>query len=101
MLLTIVKASHVARWTRFALAIALVANTAQARVTKIIIDSTTALTGQDRAYEQVRGRAFGELDPGDPHNAIITDLGLGKDPDGKVRYETTFLLTKPRKQATC
>ncbi len=68
---------------------------AYARVTRIVIDSTTALTGQDNAYEQVRGRAFGELDPADSHNAIITDIALGKSADGKVRYETTFVLTKP------
>ena len=85
------------RWSNAALATALLvlSAAADARVTKIVIDSTTPLTGQDRAYEQVRGRAFGELDPADPHNAIITDLALGKDDDGKVRYETTFLLTKP------
>ena len=68
---------------------------AEARVTRIVIDSTTPLAGQSIAYEQVRGRAFGELDPADPHNVIITDIGLGKDVDGKVRYETTFTLTKP------
>src|SRR4029077_257843 len=39
--------------------------------------------------------AFGELDPGDPLNKIIQDIGLGKDPDGKVRYVATFVLTKP------
>ncbi len=85
------------RWSNAALATALLvlSAAADARVTKIVIDSTTPLTGQDRAYEQIRGRAFGELDPADPHNAIITDLALGKDDDGKVRYETTFLLTKP------
>ena len=45
-----------------------------------------ALSGQSIAYEQVRGRAFGELDPTDAHNAIVTDLQLAKDPaDGKVR----------------
>jgi hypothetical protein len=84
-------------WPNIALAIALVAlgGAANARVTRIVIDSTTALTGQDSAYEQVRGRAFGMLDPGDPHNAIITDIALGKDADGKVRYETTFVVTKP------
>ena len=68
---------------------------ADARVTRIVIDSTTPLTGQAIPYEQLRGRAFGELDPNDPHNAIITDIQLGKDPDGKVRYEATFVLTKP------
>jgi hypothetical protein len=85
------------RWSSAVLAAVLLmlGAAAEGRVTKIVIDSTTPLTGQDRAYEQVRGRAFGELDPNDPHNAIITDLALGRDNDGKVRYETTFLLTKP------
>ena len=66
-----------------------------ARVTRIVIDSTTALTGQPLAYETIRGRAFGELDPADAHNSVITDIQLGRDADGKVRYETTFTLTKP------
>ena len=64
-------------------------------MTRIVIDSTTPLTGQALPYEQLRGRGFGELDPNDPHNQIITDIQLGKDPDGKVRYEATFVITKP------
>ncbi len=68
---------------------------AQSRVVRIVIDSTTTLTGQNMPYEQVRGRAFGELDPNDSHNQIITDIQLGKDADGKVRYEATFTITKP------
>ncbi len=71
----------------------------EARVTRIVIDSRTTLTGQSIPYEQLRGRAFGELDADDPHNAIITDIQLGKDPDGKVRYETSFTLTKPVEMA--
>ena len=81
--------------TVLAFALLALATGPDARVTRIVIDSTTPLTGQDSAYEQVRGRAFGELDPTDPHNAIITDIALGKSADGKVRYETTFVLTKP------
>ncbi|HEV7574910.1 MAG TPA: alpha/beta hydrolase domain-containing protein [Caldimonas sp.] len=60
-----------------------------------MIDSTTAVTGGVLAYETLRGRAFGELDPNDPKNATITDIQLGKDADGKVRYEASFTLTKP------
>ena len=70
---------------------------AQARVTKIVIDMTTpmaAVAGQV-PYEQVSGRAFGELDPRDPLNAVIQDIELGKDADGMVRYTATFVLTKP------
>src|SRR6188472_2417123 len=67
----------------------------EARVTRIVIDSTTAVAGGAIPYQTLRGRAFGELDPNDDHNAVITDIQLGKDADGKVRYETTFTITKP------
>jgi hypothetical protein len=77
----------------------------QARITKIVFDekispafckgAVCASFGDTGQYEQISGRAFGELDPGDPLNKIIQDIELGKDPDGKVRYVTTFVLTKP------
>jgi Alpha/beta hydrolase domain len=75
----------------------LFATSAQARVTRIVIDATTPLTatGQTIPYEQLRGRAFGVLDPNDTHNSIITDIQLGKDADGMVRYEASFVVTKP------
>ncbi|HYH43432.1 MAG TPA: hypothetical protein VD867_15775, partial [Burkholderiales bacterium] len=75
-----------------------------ARITKIIIDETapafckgTACTsyGEIGSYEQISGRAFGELDPSDPRNKLIQDIELGKDKDGKVRYVATFVITKP------
>ena len=65
-----------------------VASPADARVTRIVVDQTQALppaAGQTISYEQISGRAFGELDPRDPLNAIIQDIELGKDADGKVR----------------
>ena len=70
---------------------------AQARVTKIVIDDTqpTSVTGQTIAYQQISGRAFGELNPNDPLNAIIQDIELGKDADGKVRYVASWVLTLP------
>ena len=38
----------------------------------------------------------GELDPFDPHNAVITDIQLApRNADGKVEYTTTFTLHKP------
>jgi len=67
----------------------------QARVTRIVIDSTTPGTGGTLPHEILRGRAFGELDPNDPRNAVITDIQLGRDADGKVRYETSFTIVKP------
>jgi hypothetical protein len=78
-----------------------VATTAQARVTKIIIDETTPMAvaagtpPQAIAYETIAGRAFGELDPKLPHNALIQDIELAKDKDGKVRYVASFVIHKP------
>ncbi len=72
---------------------------ADARVTRIVIDETSPLpTGAAAAaipYEQVAGRAFGELDPQLPGNAIIQDIELAKDTDGKVRYVASFVIYKP------
>jgi hypothetical protein len=71
---------------------------AQARVVRIVVDEVKPLamaTGQTIAYEQVSGRAFGELDPHDALNAIIHDIDLGKSADGKLRYTASFVLTKP------
>ena len=85
-------------WALSGLAVAalmLCGTPADARVTRIVIDSTTPVTGQALAYETIRGRAFGEIDPTDPLNAVITDVMLGRDPDGKLRYEATFTITKP------
>ena len=84
------------RWT--ILGCALAAPLAQARVTRIVIDETRPLTAADAggiASEQIAGRAFGELDADAAANAIINDLPLARDADGKVRYVATFVLTKP------
>jgi hypothetical protein len=94
--------ARTAAWPRALVSTALtlslgVALTAQARVVRIVIDDTQPLaaTGQTIAYEQISGRAFGELDPRDPANAIIQDIQLGKSADGRVRYTASFVLTKP------
>ena len=79
----------------------LLGTTAHARITRIVIDETVplpAIAGSPPsavAYEQVAGRAFGELDPKLPGNAIIQDIELAKDTDGKVRYVASFVIFKP------
>jgi alpha/beta hydrolase family protein len=85
------------RAAALAAALLVLAAPAQARVTKIVIDQQAPLSasGQTIPYEQISGRAFGELDPADPLNAIIQDIDLGRDADGKVRYVASFVLTKP------
>ena len=52
--------------------------------------------GAAGAFELIRGRIHGEVDPRDPHNAIIQDLGLApRNGRGKVEYVATFALAKP------
>ena len=91
------KASHMGALTLAACLLA-AAPALQARVLRIVIDDTKPLAGdagQAIAYEQISGRAFGELDARDPANAIIQDIALGRDADGKLRYSASFVLTKP------
>ena len=68
----------------------------EARVIRIVIDATGTLAGQDIAYETLTGRAFGELDPSDPKNALITDIDLApKNANGKTEYIASFFIVKP------
>src|SRR5436309_3238841 len=47
-------------------------------------------------YEKIAGKAFGELDPNDPRNAIIVDLQLApRNARGKVEYSFDFYILKP------
>src|SRR6195256_6416950 len=47
-------------------------------------------------YEKIVGKAFGELDPKDPKNAVIVDLQLApKNAAGKVEYSFDFYILKP------
>ena len=67
-------------------------------MTRIVVDEVRPLAsvpGQAIAYEQIAGRAFGELDPKDRRNAIIQDINLGLEADGRARYVASFVLTKP------
>jgi hypothetical protein len=67
-----------------------------ARVTRIIIDQAGSLSGQDIPYETLAGRAFGELDPKDPHNALITDIATApRNANGNVEYIASFFIVKP------
>jgi len=75
---------------------------AQAAITRIVVDSVTspafdgASYGSVGQYETLEGRTFGELDPHDPRNAIITDIELApRNANGNVEYMATFFLVKP------
>ena len=42
------------------------------------------------------GRAWGELDPKDSHNALITDIAIAPtNANGMVEYITSFVVVKP------
>jgi hypothetical protein len=76
----------------------------QAKIKKIVVDKTKSdphafdgkTFGAAGAYEKIVGQAYGELDPKDRRNAIITDIQLApRNPRGMVEYNATFTLYKP------
>ncbi len=85
-----------------ALAIGLsVAPRLHAEVVRITITSRQpAFNGQAfgtvGSYEDITGIAYGEIDPRDPRNAVITDIELApRNARGMVEYRTMFTLRKP------
>jgi hypothetical protein len=78
------------------------APSAQARVTQVKITKTESPTfggasfGAVGQYERISGQIIGEVDPKDPLNAIIIDIGLApKNPNGMVTYSTDFQILRP------
>ena len=101
--------------SRLGLALALAAATlltasaAEALITRIVIDPARSQSptfgglafGTVGQYEKLRGTAFGELDPADPHNAVITDIELApRNRNGKVEYSMDIFILKPIDLAT-
>jgi hypothetical protein len=74
---------------------------AHARITSIqILTRGPAFGGHSFAgvgqYEFITGIATGEVDPNDPHNAIITDIQLApKNAQGHVVYQHNFYILQP------
>src|SRR4051812_41512241 len=85
------------------IAVAIIASAATARadVVKLEITSREPMNNGQAAgaagpFEIIRGKIHGELDPKDPHNAIIQDIALApRNARGKVEYVATFALAKP------
>ncbi len=79
-----------------------VAPDATARITKIEITSpaATAFGGYTwpgvGQYDRIVGKAYGEVDPADPKNALIVDLQLAPKVNGKVQYSFDFYILKPK-----
>ena len=77
---------------------------AEARITRIEIDRALSQSptfegrtfGAVGAYEKLRGTAFGEVDPRDPRNAVITDIELApRNGRGMVEYSMDIYILKP------
>jgi hypothetical protein len=78
------------------------AETAQARITNIVINTkiSPAFNGQSFGsvgqYEQLVGTAYGEVDPNDARNAIIQDIALApRNQSGKIEYSMDINILKP------
>ncbi|HET9725434.1 MAG TPA: hypothetical protein VFP28_00870 [Gemmatimonadales bacterium] len=77
---------------------------AEARITRIAVDPARSESptfggfswpgvGQ---YEKIVGKAFGELDPNDPKNAVIVDLARAPlNANRNVEYSFDFYILKP------
>ena len=97
-------------WDRFSRAVlgaglmslTAVAHPAYARITRIEIATVQSPTfertsfGAAGRYEKLAGQFFGEVDPVDPLNALITDIRLApRNAHGMVEYSGNFLIIRP------
>jgi hypothetical protein len=79
----------------------LVSGAAEARITRIEIQSIKPafagrVFGSTGAYERLIGKAYGEVDPQSPANAIIQDIGLApRNANGMVEYATDIDILRP------
>jgi hypothetical protein len=90
-----------------AIAIAVMTPVAEAHITRIVIDPALSESpafegrvfgpdGKVGPYEKLRGKAYGEVDPDDPRNAMITDLKLApRNARGRVEYSMDIFILKP------
>ncbi len=81
-----------------------IATIAKSGITRIVIDPDRSESptfegrsfGDVGQYEKLRGTAYGELDPADPRNAVITDIELApRNERGMVEYATDIFVLKP------
>ena len=75
---------------------------AEAHITRIEITRVESPTfegasfGEVGPYEKFTGRAYGEVDPRDPRNAVIADINLApRNARGMVEYSTDVYILRP------
>ena len=104
-------AARLRRLLKIALALVasapLTAAVAEAHITRIVIDPALSESptfegkvfgpdGRVGPYEKLRGKAYGEVDPDDPRNALITDLTRApRNARGRVEYSMDIFILKP------
>ena len=72
-----------------------------ARVVKLVVEQRTAYVGgahwgKTGPYELLRGTAYMEADPQNPHDAVIVDLeNAPRNAKGLVEFSTQFMILKP------
>lgn len=80
------------------------ADTSRSGIKRIVIDRDRSQSptfgglsfGSVGQYEKLRGTAFGELDPSDPRNSVITDIELTPvNHRGMVEYSMDIFILKP------
>jgi hypothetical protein len=77
------------------------ASTAEARISRIEITKTEPAFGgmtfgKAGSYDRLTGKAYGEVDPKAPANAIIQDIALApKNARGMVEYSTDIDILRP------
>ncbi len=93
--------NHLNRWLLLALLLGQ-SLVMQARIIRIEIISRESpcfegrIFGAAGAYEKLRGKAYGEIDPTLPQNAVITDIGLApRNIRGMVEYSMDIYLLRP------
>ena len=95
------KLPTVARAAACVLVLALATAPAGARLTEIHVTAVepfagAASFGAAGAYERVVGTFKGELDPADPRNRVIVNLGKApRNAAGRVEYEADFFILRP------
>jgi alpha/beta hydrolase family protein len=77
---------------------------ADAQIKEVVYTETVAFGGISFGavgpYVKVVGTAYGEVDPSDPLNAVITDIDLApRNGAGKVEYSTNFYMLRPANPA--
>jgi hypothetical protein len=73
---------------------------AEAKITKIEVTKEVTFDGKSFGtvgqYEKLYGKAYGEVDPKDPRNAVIVDIANApKNARGMVEYSTDIMILKP------